>query len=983
MKFAAHAMSAMVLGCLITSAQATPPHSDPTTDAFWIFSKSGVKMYSKDGAELLKNLPSAEVCVKPAMTSKLTHGDGAPGDNFGRSVQISGDTALVGAWAADSRQGSAYVYARSSRSGTWTQQAKLKHFDGQADDRFGLYTALDGDTAVVGAPRADNGDITDSGAAYIYVRNSGAWTMQQKITADDGAANDKFGTALSVSGDTVVLGSIVKCAGGDTGCGAAYVYVRAGTSWTLQQKLTASDSHPGSYFGFEVKVDGDTVVVGANGGHPTHSPELTTGSAYVFVRSGTTWTQQQKLTADDGGEGDYFGRSVGISGDNLVVGASRNEGKGAAYFFIRSPGAEWTQVQKVTDASGGLGELFGMEVALSGDSALIGATAGNDGKGHAYVYVRDGGTWVEQKQFVAFDGAMDDQFSRDMDISGDMVLVGSPADDKPTHNGPRTGSIHVYVRTGSDWSDGTSASCGFKDAVSDGQKYVFASNTQSGSFVEVFSIASGMHVGSIPTCNFPYYLSAATYREEVWVHCWSPEDEQGDEGHVDIFSSGALGLDHRQVNLNTPLKVHAHGVVKLDVSVPNYAYATLLDVPALQKVNVHTRDVSTLWLNRSFTENCAGFYRMAISPINKHAFLRCYVCCSCGVDGDTGKECSSSAGQVTLADGSVTTGHCGHSCEGTKADNVGVLEYDLIGERPVGTHTLPGDVGGGNPYISPKGDFLVLLSNDGAAAKIIEIGESGLLSSDQAASDVELGFQSGGTANTISSVVFIEDDTYDLVMFTSTMDDYVVVADLQAVRLGAGSVPASRITLDGSSGHGRGARRMAVRAAGSRYVMINSNRDDKVHIIDLGSTGNHADVSLVRTLSDTPSTVIVYVPASPQGPQGMQGPQGQAGMQGPQGEKGVQGLQGEKGVQGLQGLQGLQGNPGINGLPGVRGERGEEGDGSSSVALLVLAIVALAIAFVSLAASALALRKIKSIANANSGNPTSTLVGKSAETTGV
>ena len=273
--------------------------------------------------------------------AKLTASDGESNDQFGYSVAVSGDgnTAVIGAYGDDdggTNAGSAYVFVRSGSS--WTQQAKLTASDGAASDFFGRSVVIsgDGNTAVIGADGDDDGGI-DSGSAYVFTRSGSSWTQQAKLTASDGASSYHFGRSVAVSGDgnTAVIGAI----GVDEGRGSAYVFVRSGSSWTQQAKLTASDGASEDQFGWSVAVsgDGNTAVIGSyaddDGGDRS-------GSAYVFSRSGSSWTQQAKLTASDRAANDYFGWSVAVSGDGntAVIGSyaddDRGGGSGSAYIFV-------------------------------------------------------------------------------------------------------------------------------------------------------------------------------------------------------------------------------------------------------------------------------------------------------------------------------------------------------------------------------------------------------------------------------------------------------------------------------------------------------------------------------------------------------------------------------------------------------------------------------------------------------------------------
>jgi len=269
--------------------------------------------------------------------------------------------------------GAAYVFVRNGT--TWTQQQKLTASDGVLYDHFGISVAISGNTVVVGAG--------GWGAAYIFVRSGTTWTQQQKLIASDGAVGDLFGDSVAISWDTVVVGAPSPYYP-YPGQGAAYVFVRSGTTWTQQQKLTASDSEPYDQFGASVAISGDTVVVG----RPDYGAM---GAAYVFVRSGTTWTQQQKLTASDGKVYDFLGYTIAISGNTMVIGApisniGANTYQGAAYVFARS-GTTWTQQQKLTASDGGFNHWFGTSVAISADKVVVGAIGVDYGSGAAYVFV--------------------------------------------------------------------------------------------------------------------------------------------------------------------------------------------------------------------------------------------------------------------------------------------------------------------------------------------------------------------------------------------------------------------------------------------------------------------------------------------------------------------------------------------------------------------------------------------------------------------
>ena len=198
-------------------------------------------------------------------------------------------------------------------------QTKIVDGDAAAVDCFGTSVSISGDTALVGAYQDDDAG-SDTGSAYVFVRSGDTWTQQAKLTASDAAAGDFFGYSVSVSGDTAIIGALRDDDAG-SGSGSAYVFVRSGTTWTQQQKLTASDAAGEDQFGISVSIDGDTALVGA---YDDDDAGAMSGSAYVFVRSGDTWTQQQKLTASDAAAGDFFSYSVSVSGDTALVGATHD-----------------------------------------------------------------------------------------------------------------------------------------------------------------------------------------------------------------------------------------------------------------------------------------------------------------------------------------------------------------------------------------------------------------------------------------------------------------------------------------------------------------------------------------------------------------------------------------------------------------------------------------------------------------------------------
>jgi hypothetical protein len=299
--------------------------------------------------------------------ARLEASDFAAHDFFGSSVSVWGDTALIGAVVGDgamTNTGAAYLFVRSGE--TWTEQAKLTASDGWSGDQFGISVSLWGDTALVGA-NGDDGQYSKwAGAAYVFVRESGLWTEQAKLPRFcEGWCF--FGGAVSISEDTALVAYTTT---GMYVWGRVRAYVRNGGVWSHQQELEPNETRP-AWYGFSVSLSGDTALVGAAGDNDNG---YDSGSVYVFVRSSGTWAQQAKLLPSDGGlVHGYFGCAVSISGDTAVVGASTlRYSTGSAYLFERN-GTEWTEQSKFLAADGSPGNDFGRSVAISGSTLAIGS----------------------------------------------------------------------------------------------------------------------------------------------------------------------------------------------------------------------------------------------------------------------------------------------------------------------------------------------------------------------------------------------------------------------------------------------------------------------------------------------------------------------------------------------------------------------------------------------------------------------------------
>lgn len=390
--------------------------------------------------------------------AQLIASDAAPGDAFGFSTAISDGTAIIGApfdtVDGQSSQGSAYVFTGSGTA--WNEQAHLVASHGDAGDMFGMSVGVYGDTAAIGAMGFDLPNGYYAGAALVFSRSGTSWNEQAVLAADNPIYDDEFGSNIAIFNGTIIVGAPLKGYGEISKQGAAYIYSGSGSNWNLRASLLAGEGVTYDRFGEAVDIEGDTAVVGVPNlevnGH------FGQGAAYVFTRSGAAWLPQQKLIAGDGATDDCFGQAVAISGDSILIGApgasvGSGTDQGAAYIFTRS-GSLWSEQRKLSATGGGTNDQFGASVALERDSAVVGAYLHNVGapnhKGSVYVFTGSGTEWTQQAQLTANDGQPEDLFGWTLAISGNTIVVGVPYADVNTV--PDHGSAYVFTRNGTAWS---------------------------------------------------------------------------------------------------------------------------------------------------------------------------------------------------------------------------------------------------------------------------------------------------------------------------------------------------------------------------------------------------------------------------------------------------------------------------------------------------------------------------------------------------
>jgi alpha-tubulin suppressor-like RCC1 family protein len=373
---------------------------------------------------------------------KITASDAASSDQFGYSVVIDGDYAIIGSV----NNNTAYIFKRDGSTGVWAEQTKLiptSDSQNSTSDNFGQSVSISGNYAIVGAPEYNHNQTTNAGAAYIFVRSGTTWAQQEKLIASDLGGYDFFGRSVSISGEYAIIGAPLWDIGSsDTIEGVAYIFKRDGTSWSEQQKLIASDAGANDNFGASVSISGDYAIVGA---WPEDEGGSDAGAAYIFKREGTSWSEQYKLIASDSQSNDNFGWSVDIDGDYVVIGAKNGDSNvidsGSAYIFKRD-GTTWSQQAKLTASDAAATDRFGWSVSISGNYAIVGAYNNDDNNasssGSAYIFKRSGTTWSEQQKLLASDPAQDDEFGESVAISEDCVIVGA------YRKNSYTGAAYIY-----------------------------------------------------------------------------------------------------------------------------------------------------------------------------------------------------------------------------------------------------------------------------------------------------------------------------------------------------------------------------------------------------------------------------------------------------------------------------------------------------------------------------------------------------------
>lgn len=340
------------------------------------------------------------------------------------------------------------------------------------------------------------------------------WNEVGNLHPTDAQGGQIFGHDVAIDGDTAIIGAQGDHEQG-TNAGAAYVFTQTAGNWSQEAKLTDTDGGVQLYFGWSVAISGDTVLVGETGENSG------AGAAYVFTRTGTDWTQQAKLVADDQAPQDELGYALALEQDTAVIGAP-NDDTGSVYIFTRD-GTDWSQSAKLTPSDGETGDGFGCAVAVSPDTILVGSAGALNLQGAVYVYVLNGSAWVQQAKLTASDGESDDSLGTSVALDGDTALLGAPSDNDL---GVDSGSAYIFTRTDGIWTQGA------KLHASDGFIYDF--------FSSHIALDNGIALISSPFSDGAGFSAGSAYFFTKVGDNWTQEQElfASDPHENDWFGEG-------------------------------------------------------------------------------------------------------------------------------------------------------------------------------------------------------------------------------------------------------------------------------------------------------------------------------------------------------------------------------------------------------------------------------------------------------------
>ena len=583
--------SSSSLGFSESSSSSSEGFSESSSSSSLGFSESSS---SENYSESSSSSSYFDNCIE----AKVVASDAQENDRFGSSVSISGNYSIVGAYHEDgvgSNRGAVYIYRRTGTN-TWGEEFKIVASDAEDLDNFGRSVSINGDYAIVGADQEDGAGVAPGaqrGAAYVY-RKTGlnTWGEEFKITASDTADLDRFGFSVAINGDYAIVGSYAS----NTDKGAAYIYRRTGlNTWGEETIIVASDGAVGDQFGWSVSIDGDYAIVGADQEDGTG---FLFGAAYIYNRTGlNTWDAGVKIVAPDAADGDIFGWSVSIDGDYAIVGADqKNVFRGAAYIYNRTGLNTWDAGVKIVAPDAADNDFFGRSVSINGDYAIVGADQNNS----VYVFERASlNTWSFVKQIVASDAQIGDDFGRSVAIDESYSIVGA------YKTGNDVGSAYIYFCDDMN-SESSSSFGYSESSSSSSEGYSESSSTSSEGYSESSSSSSGEYSESSSSSSFldnliPFsFLSTMSFTPDAfdpeivtvgtvnWV-LGDGNEEVGDSiSHIYTIA----GTKNVTLEVEDPIDVSEIRVSSDDVQSIDISPYTSLEFLFCEDNNLFTIDVS-------------------------------------------------------------------------------------------------------------------------------------------------------------------------------------------------------------------------------------------------------------------------------------------------------------------------------------------------------------------------------------------------------
>ena len=449
-------------------------------------------------------------------------------DYFGWRFDSDLNFAVVGSWGDKDfgpASGSVYIYYQNDTS--WIFETKLICPDSLSGGRFGFDVSISGNYIIIGAP-GDTVNGLFSGSAYIFKKNGTNWINQAKLIPNDGESEDWFGRCVSINGDHAIV-SAYKDDDNGPESGSAYIFQRNDTLWNQQSKLLAFDGSANDQFGYSVSITDSFAVVGAR--YYDYYTPYNDGAVFVFNNNGSEWVADTMLVPSDGDSGDWFGYSIHASGNNIIVGANRNDDNGtqsgSAYIFNRI-GDSWFQETKLLASEGSEDDLFGSSVFISDNHAVVSALGDTENgfqSGSVYTFHKDINLWIEESKIIPIDGATQDWFGVDVSKINDMILIGADGNDD---FGPGSGSVYVFEKDCESYSyqeisicEGDSIFIGGSYQTSSGVYYDTVLNTQNCDSIIEFTLSiNPTYYFSEETliCNGDYYFWQGTNYSEPGLY---------------------------------------------------------------------------------------------------------------------------------------------------------------------------------------------------------------------------------------------------------------------------------------------------------------------------------------------------------------------------------------------------------------------------------------------------------------------------------